>query len=983
MTKRKTGTYTGARFTSAVGMAVVGAASISLLVSGQARAQDVAVQPPVAAQPPAAAPPVATPPAPGDVQSLSRGTLLVTILAYDEQTGLQVPARNVVVRVESDFERPRYGVTDDNGVARLRLYAGEYRVVVTSAQYQRDEKTVVVRESTVGELGASVNFILYTRIDTEKVRLLYSLLDREELSNVTKRDRRFFNDIPLGIGNRQSLGKQLRSIPGFVEDSFDRVHPRGENALVTATYLDGVLLPQFAAGRVAQLLLPDTIEVVNARVGGLAPEFGGGSGAVLDLKTRRPSTTGRFLDFTLKDGEQDTSDFYLNFGNSIPGPGSVASRGPFKKFYYNLALSSRYTQEAVEAPRDGYVNPENYGASEVVYGKGTFDLGFGRTLTGLFNFSSGRNGIATRQGYVNPPPNAGGFGFLGESFVGQPSQENLFQTFRQKDNNSIVMLQGRSVGKKNSELVASVGVTSSTLAQLSQPGTRTQKQTALPNDNSVEYLTTALNDYEQLFFQFDFTGPEGNRESPRTHRIKAGIVYHNLDGLDSYQFIPQSQLALDELYALDPRLAPPSQTSAEIKMTGEVDSRGNKVVRTTGLPVHNPIVFAGRTGDYAAAYVQDTYKINPLFRMNFGVRYDSFSQKTTIRTTNPDYISDNASGAADRDSGSTSKLSPRINIAYISRYGPRFGSFLRPINILFKPLGLILNEQAILRLSYGKYFAAPELGQGYFLPFQRGTTLATQSDQAVSANYSVAPQPQTTTQLDGSIERQFGDVTFGKISIYSKDIKNVLTNRSVLTGLQSGMLSTYNEGDGIVDGIEVSLNTAPRFKNGSGLSAFLSFANSATKPTNANQRDNFNSLVRTTYYEYDQTSTISTGASYSLPNGGSIGLSILYGSGLYSSRNAPLPDSTSSAETNNINNSPTNLNNPVRVGGRKIFNEVNLRFATRPDFLYRTKDGRGLGLEFAVENLFDSVTRLNWRGPIAGNRYQLGRRIFVALTGKL
>ncbi|MDX1935016.1 MAG: TonB-dependent receptor [Capsulimonadales bacterium] len=979
-------------------ISIASAVSISLFAAEMARAQ--AEKPAGTNQPPAQDQAVPLPPDAESQLSGSRGNLLVIVQAVDSQTGQLVPAPSVVVRVESEFERPRYGVTDAEGKARLRLFAGRYKVVVTSAQYQRDEKFVDVNEAALAKDPAGgtfdvVNFILYDRIEFDKKIILYSLLDRTEVGNVYRRDQQFVNRFPVGIGNRQSLTKQLRSVPGLVEDSLNQLHARGENSVATATMLNGVLIPPSAVGRLSQVILPDALDEAVVRVGGLAPEYGGGSGAIYDLKTRRVSPSGRYLDFALRDGDYDTSDVYLNFGNTYPGFGKVAGRGPIRRFRYDISLSERVTNEVAEPPRDGYTNPANYGVSDVLFVNATFDLAQNKSISALGNFSTGRAGIATRQGFLsNFRPFGAGFGFLGErDFNGAtatnpgnsaslPSQEDLNQDFRQKDDNSLIMLQARSQDVKGNEQRIAFGVSSSTLFQGNRAGTITLRQGQLPNDNSVEYLPTVLNDYQNIFVQADYSLAEPRSDANKTHRLKFGVVYHDLDGLDSYQFIPQSNLALNELFALDPRLAPSTIVNPEIAPTGRIDARGNVDFRTLTERVNYPVLFADRTGSYAAAYVQDTYKISNLFRINYGLRFDSFSQTTRISSTNPDYANQNQASR----SASQNLLSPRVNVAYVSRYGPRLGGFLRPLDVLLKPLGFIFNERAILRVSYNRLFAPPSLGQGYFTANQRGT----QASQAAAdpRTFTVAPIPQVVDQLDLSVERQIGDFTVAKFGIYSKDLKDTLAMRSVLTPLQAGTISTLNLGGGVADGIEFGVETSPRFGNGNSLHAFLAFANSGTSPKDPNQFSNLAGSagtrdpsdlekIRSNFYEFDQANTLSGGVTYMFASGGSAGLSFVYGSGLYSSALSSLPNGTT------IPANSANLANPVRTQSRKSWNEVNLRFATPPNFLYRQRDGRGIGIEFQVENLFDSLSVLNWRGPLAGTRYQLGRRFYLGLTGRL
>jgi hypothetical protein len=203
------------------------------------------------------------------------------------------------------------------------------------------------------------------------------------------------------------------------------------------------------------------------------------------------------------------------------------------------------------------------------------------------------------------------------------------------------------------------------------------------------------------------------------------------------------------------------------------------------------------------------------------------------------------------------------------------------------------------------------------------------------------------------------------------------------------MLTTENLGSGVDDGIEIGVETNPKLKNGNRIHAFLSFANSSSQPNGYTQFTNLAGSastrnpsdlqeVRSPFYQFDQTNTLSGGASYIFRNGGTAGMSFMYGSGLYSSALSLLPGIIPA-----IPSLPTNYDYPVRTGGRETISEVNLSFATRPDWLYRTRDGRGVGLALSIENLFNSTSRLEWDGPFAGTRYQQGRTIFVGINGRL
>ena len=899
---------------------------IGLVAPGAARAQE----------PPAPLPRIVT----------RRPTGLLRIIVVSAVDGSPIP--NVGVRTDSEEERSRFGVTDANGVANLRVFAGTYNVYLNGAVSGFETREgfttkgillgLVVKEGLTTERRV----FLDERIIDENIQRRLELINRNEVGEVTRRVRSDFFDYPLGAGDRQSLPKLLRSVPGFVYDALDQAHPRGENAVNTVTYLDGVQLPPTPAGALVPFIIPDTLDAFNARVGGFAPQYGGGSGAVLELETRQVKPRKPFLEFAYRNGDSNTDEFYANIGGSLPQRGK--SSGFIKGFDYSVVLSQRYTNQGHEAPQDIMNTGANYQASEIFFSKLNFDLGKSRSgqslkLSALFNFSSGRSGIASRNGlFGNFAPNGAGFGFLGafSNRDGLLSQDELGQDFRQKDNNSLTLIQFKSSEVDPSDInlqrtvdraVFSIGVTNNTRFVGDQGGTPKVRVNSLPYNNSIEYLPTTLNDYQQILAQIDLT--------PRAvgpHQWKYGLVYQDFTALDSLQLIPQSQLAVDQLFQLDPRLAP-----AGTLIKGSHDQVGNPTYNLTGKDPQSPVLYTNKDGYYAAAYVQDTYRINPNFRINAGLRLDRYAQ-TFKGTSTLDGVE---------------RSLPNSNATVVS---PRINAVLKlPDVSRFKFLNFLSKSPTLIRGSYNRLFTPPHLNQGVFLYAQPGNNFF---DPNVNARLADVALPQITDQYNISIERQIGISGILKLGAYSKEIKNTLTTRQTLSPLQSDLLSVYNVGKTSVTGVEISYQLLPPPAGEAGFHGFLSYANSSSGTNEDNPVTNTGETVDNSYSEYDQTNTLSLGLSYAFKSGASAGLSFYYGDGLYSSKTNLLF----------IQN---------RSGDRQRVTELNLRLATPPTIL----NGR-LGAEFMVENLLDSRGRLEWRGPY-GTRYQLGRRVYLVITGRL
>lgn len=906
------------------------AAACPCVLSTTVRAQEPPVPVPVVpapAQTPAdpALPAAQTPAAPPDAApGNGYGVLTVQVRLRTRDPITQAVSQtttiptDAIVRLESQTERTTQRRADSaTGVARFaRVAEATYDVTISGIQF--DPKTVKgVQVRAVG--NNAIEIIVDEKINVELVRQRRLRIRPQDISDQTTLTRQQFHDYPLGVENRQSLPLQLRAVPGLVYDSVNQIHPRGENSIATSTYLNGILIPNLPAGRATQFLQPDLMESVTVKVGGIAPEYTG-SGAVLDVRTREfpraqyaPNDVFReytFLDYALRLGDFDSREAYLNFGTVVPVASLRGRRrvrntvppGPNDpKVRYVLSLSTRATNNYLQAPQDNNATNNNGGINDIVFGKFDLQLNPDRVITGLFNFTSGRTDIANRT----PSGGSGFAGLLGPGIL--PSQVELGQNFRQTEYNNLAAIQFTARRRDGGVFTAAVGTTESSRALLSRgtPGVN-----VLPADRSIEYLPTVLNRADQTFVQADFT-PYITRSN---HQLKFGAVYHDLDGTDSYQLIPQSQAALNALRALDPRLVDP---------TGGVNA---------------PILTVRRDGYYAGVYLQDTWRPKLAVRLNYGLRVDSYKQDTNQFTQNRDPGVGSAFGDISR-----TELLPRVNMSIELPQRSR------------GPLRFLSSEPTVLRVSYNRLFAQPNLGQGTFIGNQP-------AEGAGGSNTGFAVDPQLTDMYSVSLERQIGTNKVAKLSAYTKDIKNTLTTGQLISGLQDGTLAVYNQSTGTVDGAEVSFQLLPP-SNGVGFEGLLSYANTSATPRNSNQFNNLGRQIAIPFYEYDQQDTLTAAVAYKLYSGASVGLSLYYGSGLYSSIN---PGSTLAI------GGPI----PARQGGRDNYTEVNLRIGSGPRLF-----NRRAGIDVEVANLFDGKSRINQRGAF-GTRYQQGRRFLVSLNGQ-
>src|SRR5580700_5911013 len=162
----------------------------------------------------------------------------------------------------------------------------------------------------------------------------------------------------------------------------------------------------------------------------------------------------------------------------------------------------------------------------------------------------------------------------------------------------------------------------------------------LPVDNSIEYNPTATRNVHHV----QIAGSETARRG--THHFKTGFLLDDQNGTETYQIIPASQLALDELAKLDAALVPTGTVATNAQGAPQIDVNGNPVFTPTSGS--SPVVTIHRSGFYRAAYAQDSWTINKRFSFNYGLRGDWYKQSENLQQTPVDCI----------------YLSPRLNFQY-------------------------------------------------------------------------------------------------------------------------------------------------------------------------------------------------------------------------------------------------------------------------------------------------------------------------------
>ena len=704
-----------------------------------------------------------------------------------------------------------------------------WHIIVSSVRFQTDERDVTVAADVTTEVEVPLGPV---QTGTTTVRLRQNLVRTDKTANSIARSQSFFQKYPISGGNDQSLSKALRANPGFVEDSVNQAHPRGEHA-ETSVYINGFLLPGALQGRAGQFLSPSTIQTLDVQTGGYAPEYGGETAAVMNLSLRS-GTIDPFTDLKMGGGGWGTFQANLTVGGQAGGGsgGSDVHGGQREKIWLSGQCDPVHHQQCPRSPQPNKQNVHNSQTSTTGFGNFSYQASDNDTFSLLLNTAPARTEIANRTGLPDSYRGKGqGFGYGGAQDAGSMtmdaagntipllSQQASGQDIYQEDRNSFSALQYRKIFSDTVNGFFTVGYSNNQQnIKNHNPNNETLvNPSQLAADSSIEFSPTIKRDYKQAEVQGNLTVAA----SP-AHTIKLGAQYIDQKGDESYLLIPGSQLALNALAATDARLAPQGGVI-------QTDDSGNPVTDANGNPVYRlsvssatPTLGVKRKGYYAAGFIQDTWKLTRKFTANYGLRVDSYKQSQEA-----------GAGAAQPEVKET-ELSPRINTAYV----------VAPLTVV--------------RLSYNKLFSQPPLAQGAII----GEPI----------------RPQHSDLWEQSIEKQFGQTQSAKLAFYQKSNRRQIDTGLLLPSTQIGVFTSVNLQRSTVRGTEFSYDLSPR--GGIGLGAFLAVANSTAKPSGV---DNTGEATPA-YNDHDQLWTVSGGTSYTHHSGATAGLTVYYGSGVESSK---------------------------------------------------------------------------------------------------
>jgi outer membrane receptor protein involved in Fe transport len=558
------------------------------------------------------------------------------------------------------------------------------------------------------------------------------------------RSKRFADLFPIAAGDNFNLEAILRTIPGFTSGAVGQVFSRGDQRF-GAIYVNGMKLPEILTGQRGENLAGELIANVEAMTGGLPAEYAGLASSVINVNLRggtlEPDNAinlfgGTFATF---DGTVVLSG---QVGRSVGDPGPDG-RAP-KNLGYFVTLGGRQTDNGIQSPQPNQQEENNTSRYGSFFGNFDYRPNRRDQINVLLNRSPSKTDVANRAGLGSGWPTEGyGFGGLfpgggqGRGLGGMMSQAEMGLDVHREGENNFGLLQWRRQQDENTDWSFSFGA--SHMGNDMGHNNPSVDIMNMPFNSSHEFNPNIARNNRSWQAQGTFHRKSGD------HDFKIGFFVDENNGRESYQMIPASNMALNALYAVDPRLAPPTRPFNPEEP--EFDPLGNEIRVPTGSTV--PTLRTEIKRQNRSFFAQDDWRPSDRFSVNYGARFDSFVGKQNL-------------GMAD---SRKNMVSPRVNMAY--QY----------------------DHRTVIRGSYNRLFLAPPNVQGEMI----GAT----------------PKVGTADQFDFSFERSIGPTASMKISAFHKEMRDQLYVRQMIRFLQDGPLVGVNLDESQSKGIEVSAQMTP------------------------------------------------------------------------------------------------------------------------------------------------------------------------------
>ena len=653
--------------------------------------------------------------------------------------------------------------TDENGeVLSPPLENRPWEATITFSDGTTKSQTINVEADGIVNLEFLMGDAPAAAI-AEKKNEVNDLLRKGQVALSTLRDLKFGLKFP-SLGARNTINQLLGSVAGFVQNSAGQFSLRGQQ-VANNIIVNGFKLPAGLEGRLNKVLSMESISNLDVITGGLAPEFGGDAASILNVALKG-GTINPFQRFNFGSGGFASFDGGITFGGQLGEPvGKADDKGKAaKQFAYFVDLSRDQSDNALEPPQGGKQDKGNFGRFNSAFGNFEYRPNQKDQFQLLINHNPSNAQIANRLGlpaeFASVGQGFGTFGRLSESEASQAgvmNQDAVGNRLNQQDVSSLGMLMWRRIWDPHTTSGLSFGIIHN--------GNETNNENdpininSLPLETSSEFSPFISRNARHFQVQGNLSHVKGR------HNMKAGFLWENSNGRQSFQFIPNSQYALNWLYANYPYMAPPGRPVSNRDTDGTVDPLGNEFYVPLGGAMV-PTLHLERSGYNRSAFLQDTYQATDALTINYGLRWDGFRQNLK------------GGGSIDDD-----MLAPRVNAVY--NFGPN----------------------SLLRGAYNRLFTAPAMN---------ATGAAT-----------AFIKPQKVDQFDLSFEHAMGKGQRLRASAYWKDGSNFLDTGMILPGTQVGATETKNIGDVNVKGFEFSYELVPATPNG--FSANLTWTNSKSK----------------------------------------------------------------------------------------------------------------------------------------------------------
>jgi len=522
-----------------------------------------------------------------------------------------------------------------------------FGLIAQAPGFETDTRQIAV----VSDTTTDVEILLEPVEKTIKITGNKNLTQPRTTASTTLLNRLHIEDSPSLNKNPQQLDGLLVTTPGFALDSNNQAHPRGEHTQ-TSLYIDGTPLGGGLVGRFGPLVVPEALQSVDVMMGGFSPEYGSETAAILNT-TVRSGPIDPVYGLTLGAGSYGARQGSVILGGQLGsgiGPKDADGKQE-KKFSYFINGTFRDTDNALEPPQPDDQTAHNHGSAQSLLGRFDYTPNDKDKISLILDNATGNTQVANRTGLPDSfAPYGQGYGFGGAltkeeaEAEGILSQEDAGQDINQRDNNSFDIAEWRHTFSDRLSSLVSIGLQHSTLdVTNNNPAVNLAN---LPADNSIEYNPTVSRQADHTLLNGSLT------YSLEKHTFKAGVLFDQQRGQETYQLTPASQLAAEALDGSP--LAP--------------------IPNGSGGYSSAPVVSVNRQGHYGAAYVQDTWKMSDKLTANYGLRLDNYQVDETTDGSKQSY--------------SRTVLSPRLNLAYSIKPG------------------------LVARVSYNKLFNQPPLSEG-------------------------------------------------------------------------------------------------------------------------------------------------------------------------------------------------------------------------------------------------------------------------------